>query len=357
MIFDFNKIYNDNIEEFKIINNIIENEGVSLFGSGEFGYRCAKYLIDNNYNINYFIDSDINKQGKKIYDIEIIHKNSDLSKNIKVVLISTNKYIDEIIAENKSNYNYIIPFDKWFIMKNFNRLVSMHNYFYDERSKEIFDTILYCKYNGAINKLADIFEKDHYFAINNFLSDSKKQIFVDLGAYVGDTVEKFVENCEGIFDKIYAFEPGNNQFIAMNSRVNRLIEEWAINKESIVLEKLGVSNINKEVFFDVNCDILSNNITDNETDTKIKVVSLDNYFDGNPITFLKSDIEGEELNMLKGASETIKKYKPKMAISIYHKPDDFFTIPEFIKSLVPEYKFYLRHHSITYAETVLYCCI
>ncbi|MEI0517831.1 FkbM family methyltransferase [Brachyspira murdochii] len=189
------------------------------------------------------------------------------------------------------------------------------------------------------------------------MSDSKKQIFLDLGAYVGDTVEKFIEHSEGIFDKIYAFEPGDKQFSAMNIRVSRLIREWAIDSNSIILEKLGISDTNKEVFFDESCDILSSNITNNETGIKIKVVSVDEYLNGRPITFLKSDIEGEELNMLKGASETIKKYKPKMAISIYHRPDDFFTIPEFIKSLVPEYKFYLRHHSITFAETVLYCCI
>ena len=59
--------------------------------------------------------------------------------------------------------------------------------------------------------------------------------------------------------------------------------------------------------------------------------------------------------MLKGAENTIKKYKPKMAISVYHKPDDLLTIPKYIKEIVPEYKFSLRHHSIGFAETVLYC--
>lgn len=61
--------------------------------------------------------------------------------------------------------------------------------------------------------------------------------------------------------------------------------------------------------------------------------------------------------MLKGASNTIKTYKPKMAISVYHKPDDLLAIPKFIKNLVPEYKFALRHHNITFDDTVLYCWI
>ena len=357
MKIDLNKLYNDNLKEFNEIEKIINEEGLSLFGAGEFGYRCARYLIDNNYKINCFIDNNINKQSKEIYGIKIVSKNDILSKNSKVVLISTTKYINEIINENKDNYKYIISFEKYFITKYFNSFISVYDYLYDDKSKEIFESLLYYKYNGYIEKLVNIFEKDHYFAINEFLSDDKRQIFLDLGAYVGDTVEKFIEHSEGIFDKIYAFEPGDKQFSAMNIRVSRLMKEWAIDSNSIILENLGISDTTKEVFFDEACDILSSNITNNETGIKIKVVSVDEYLNGRPITFLKSDIEGEELNMLKGASETIKKYKPKMAISIYHKPDDFFNIPQFIKSLVPEYKFYLRHHSITFAETVLYCCI
>ncbi|MDA0067582.1 FkbM family methyltransferase [Brachyspira hyodysenteriae] len=99
----------------------------------------------------------------------------------------------------------------------------------------------------------------------------------------------------------------------------------------------------------------SNFVTKNSTENQIIINTIDNYLNGEPITFLKADVEGEELNMLKGASETIKKYKPKMAISVYHKPNDLITIPQYIKKIVPEYRLALRHHSITFTETVLYC--
>ena len=96
----------------------------------------------------------------------------------------------------------------------------------------------------------------------------------------------------------------------------------------------------------------------NEYINKMEFTSVDEYLDtSSPITFLKADIEGEELNMLKGAENTIKKYKPKMAISVYHRPDDLFSIFEYIKKLVPEYAFFLRHHSISFDETVLYCWV
>lgn len=72
---------------------------------------------------------------------------------------------------------------------------------------------------------------------------------------------------------------------------------------------------------------------------------------------IKMDVEGAELESLKGARETILRNRPKLAICIYHKPEDMTEIPLYIKSLVPEYKFFVRHHSNYFAETVLYAIV
>ena len=69
---------------------------------------------------------------------------------------------------------------------------------------------------------------------------------------------------------------------------------------------------------------------------------------------IKLDIEGAELEALKGARETILRHKPKLAICIYNKPEDMIDIPLYIKELVPEYKLYVRHYTNTNDETVLY---
>lgn len=70
------------------------------------------------------------------------------------------------------------------------------------------------------------------------------------------------------------------------------------------------------------------------------------------------DIENAELNALKGAVQTILRDKPKLAICIYHSNDDMLDIPEYIHSLVPEYKFYVRqHHILPWLETVLYAVL
>lgn len=86
------------------------------------------------------------------------------------------------------------------------------------------------------------------------------------------------------------------------------------------------------------------------------MVCLDDFLQ-EKVTFIKMDIEGAEMDALKGAEQTIRKYKPKLAISIYHEENDFWEIPLLIKSFVPEYQFYVRHHSDNCSETILYAII
>lgn len=90
---------------------------------------------------------------------------------------------------------------------------------------------------------------------------------------------------------------------------------------------------------------------------KIMATSIDNVLDGKKATFIKMDIEGSELMALRGAKNTITKWLPKLAISVYHKNEDMLEIPQYINDIaLNKYDFYLRHHhSLCQNETVLYC--
>jgi len=72
------------------------------------------------------------------------------------------------------------------------------------------------------------------------------------------------------------------------------------------------------------------------------------------IDLIKMDIEGSELGALRGAENSLRRWRPKLAISLYHRPEDFFAIPLWLKSLDCGYRFFLDHHSIHNEETVLY---
>ena len=89
-------------------------------------------------------------------------------------------------------------------------------------------------------------------------------------------------------------------------------------------------------------------------EVSIKADSIDNKLKGRKATYIKMDVEGSELEALKGSIETIKKYRPKLAISLYHKPEDVIEIPVFLEKLDLGYKYYLRHYQTRMEETVLY---
>ena len=78
--------------------------------------------------------------------------------------------------------------------------------------------------------------------------------------------------------------------------------------------------------------------------TVIDAYTVDTLASGDNITYIKMDIEGEEINAVHGAQKTLKRCKPKLNIAAYHKNADIFAIPILLKSIVPDYKIYLRHH-------------
>jgi FkbM family methyltransferase len=72
------------------------------------------------------------------------------------------------------------------------------------------------------------------------------------------------------------------------------------------------------------------------------------------VDFIKMDIEGAELAALRGAETSIRKHRPKLAISLYHSVEDMQTIPRYLAGLDLGYRFYLDHHTIYENETVLF---
>ena len=90
-------------------------------------------------------------------------------------------------------------------------------------------------------------------------------------------------------------------------------------------------------------------------ESHIETISIDEMLKEKEATYIKMDIEGSEKQALKGSQETILNYHPKLAICIYHKEDDLWTIPYELMKAYPEYRFFIRHYSDRANETVLYC--
>ncbi len=189
-----------------------------------------------------------------------------------------------------------------------------------------------------------VLDPTQYF--DDFILGKDNEIFVDAGCYVGDTIEKFLQWNHGNYEKIYAFEPDKENF--------KKCEEYlkSLNLDNIKLWNAGLYSSNGTISFKANGNSGSH-ISQNE-ENKIDVLSLDECLKGEKVTFIKMDIEGSELEALKGAKETIKKWRPKLAICLYHKKEDVFEIPAYLLELVDDYQIHVRHYSNFGIETVLY---
>lgn len=184
----------------------------------------------------------------------------------------------------------------------------------------------------------------------DMFSPKKDEVFVNAGAFQGETDIDFAKWTNNSYKKIFAFEP-------MQSNVEICRKRYAENGiENIDLFGKGTWSENGHISFAEGAN--QGQIDANGTNC-IETIKIDDAVIGynGRITFIKMDIEGAELEALRGARETIQKNKPRMAICIYHKPEDLYEIPGYLLSLVPEYRFKVRQYTSTSWETVLYAAV
>lgn len=177
----------------------------------------------------------------------------------------------------------------------------------------------------------------------------KGEMVIDAGGFQGGTAIWFADQV-GQMGKVYSFEPLPGNFQKMQQNIHRNNLEGQI--ETV---NQGLWNNCTDLLI-TNKDSISVCSPDHG-DLEIKVITLDSYVQTNcleRVDFIKMDIEGAELPALKGARQTIVKFKPKLAISVYHLPGDIYEIPFYLKSLIPEYRLYLSHKFNGWHETILF---
>jgi FkbM family methyltransferase len=177
-------------------------------------------------------------------------------------------------------------------------------------------------------------------------------IVLDCGACWGDTALFFSNEVEKE-GHVYSFEfiPTNIMTFNMNVNLNPQLRD----KITLIPIPLGESS-DQELCYIENGPGSTLTTDRTASSSKIKTISIDDFFvkyNLKKVDFIKMDIEGAELQALKGGTNTIQKFKPKLAISIYHSMDDFTKIPEYLHSLDIGYKFYIKHGTIHLEETVL----
>ena len=198
----------------------------------------------------------------------------------------------------------------------------------DEESKKTF-----CGYwLGRIsNRLGEVVHSNaaHYL-INAFIPASGAGA-IDCGVFDGGTAAIFAE----MGYKVYGFEI---------DRVNYERSLKVAEEKNFVVENLGLGSYKHDGHYDLKGHS-GNKLTAGGSQT-VPVTTIDAYAREHrlpSVDFIKMDVEGAELDILQGAKTSIARYKPILALSAYHKLDDFWTLMNFVKSIRPDYEFALRH--------------
>ena len=194
--------------------------------------------------------------------------------------------------------------------------------------------------------------KQYYFQRGGAVVQvSPGDVVIDAGACFGDTALGFAA-AAGPQGRVFAFDimPAHLQIIQANLALNPLL---AARIEAV---EAALSDGNSQTLY-IHGKGPGARISDQPSDQQVAVTSIDEFAARKNlprVDFIKMDIEGAEPGALRGAQQTIQRYKPKLAISLYHNATDIFDLPLLIDSMGVDYRYYLDHYTIHTEETVLY---
>ena len=350
-----NNFYIEHIKEYR---NQLKKGMVStpsIFSIGETPHfngitTLQNYVQKSNNNFKVFHNTD-SVYIDNIDEYEFLY-------NMLCDEYSKRKYVEYYTHQTLNSSYYNAPFDMKFVNE---KLQEIANY-KDESHSSMYDSI--------IGKL-DVFSLDklgydvklwinpigiiidfllEQYRYKNILNTKKGDVVIDCGGATGDTALYFAAKGAS---KVYVYE-----FI--KSSLDLIDKQLILNKhltQSItIIEKAVWEHSNIELSYEDkgNSTFVGEK---RKYSQKVFTLSIDDMVKEQTLSkvdLIKMDIEGAEYSALLGAEETIKKYKPNLAISVYHKKDDLYTIPRLIKKMLPEYDFYFDYYTDGRYEAMLY---
>ncbi|MCI8692151.1 MAG: FkbM family methyltransferase [Lachnospiraceae bacterium] len=291
----------------KRLNEVLCKDGSLkyIYGAGIRGKRLAELFPDNNWGG--FID--ISRNGEFYNNIKILDLNQFLSIYTQgMTIIVSNMQGTQDIKDNLLEKG-VFPEDIYVL-----------NDFDAESAKGMY------------------FPTDCIQAVVE-----KEKSFVDIGCYDGKDSLDYMRWMDNDKAKIYAFEPDMTNYKVCREKLNAY--------PNIELFNVALSDMEQDVSVMGSGEMSYLGEGGNE---KIRTQILDNVLQNRPVGYIKIDVEGHEVKVLKGAEKIIRNQHPVMAVSMYHKKSDIWRIPELLLEYNSEYAFYMRYYGAANGDTVLY---
>ena len=344
-------------DTWREFNEVVRNRNLWIFGAPG-AERILRELekVVKPWKVAGIVDND-QKKWRRGKTISVSDPNVLRDENAEeTVVLICGMHTGEIgrQLEEMGIKNYYSEFwmsseikDFYKMETNADKIKSVKHILADQRSRDVLDAIVEKRKTGFMD-YTDIKEwsESEYF-LDEFWKpvEDGREVFIDGGGYTGDTIEEFINWTKGNYQRVYSFEPQKDK--------SRIIEEklWQWGDKVRFFNK-GLWSLETRLSFKDGDDMYSGKIVNTENEENpIETVTLDEIVK-EKVTFLKMDIEA-----IKGARNIIQSDKPRMAVCIYHKPNDLWEIPLMIHEMVPEYKMYIRHMGIRCYGTILYAAL
>ena len=331
-------------------------EPVIMYGTGNGADKVMDEFQKRNINIQGVTASSgfVRERTFRGFPVKPIEYFEELYSELTVVITfgSSIKEVMENIYSLESRHRVLVPCvpvigniiaDRDFISKNIEDINRAYNLLGDEFSRAVYSGYINFVFSGELSYLKEITSlEDEIYPILNI---GENETFVDIGAYRGDTVSKFLSLCGGKYKGIIAAEPDVKTYKKLMANCEHL--------ENFRGENAAVTGVDGYVEFSQQAGRQSS-VGHGE---KTPSLTLNSLCKGQIPTFVKIDSEGCECEILEFGREILSLYKPKLNVAAYHRFEDIFKLPLLINSINKEYKIYLRHHPYIPAWDTIYYCI
>lgn len=338
-----------------------------IWGTENVGHRMFEILESNNIKVLGLFDSNHLKIGKlyrgmtieqprKVNEFTIIssyHLPSHLEAAKQILgdfAISAWEFL--LGAELSSGLPWFnLRHPKELTEKQKNELIGVANRISENSQPEFWRQVAARHFVGILNNTEFGIEPQNseYFH-SSFVSTESKSIFLDLGAFTGDTLDRFFR--QKVLGKDQRFA------IALEPDRNNYSELWKNYKDSphvLTLNAAIASESGLTPFFEnkgvLDDTSVESRIGDSLNNTFIPKVTIDQIFANYKFTHAKFDIEGYEQDALRGASNAINAKVTQWAIASYHCFDDLWEIPKYFDD---DYEIHVTRHATLPWDTTMY---
>lgn len=374
---EFGKDREITISDMKL--NLKEYFGrIVLYGAGSAGIAFYQYLKDAGIEVECFSDGDNEKHGKICAGLNIIAPEQIVSlygedalvivtintdgnsycKDFKEALLKNghqgvHKALKQLGCKKIIDYTYFrrcyklfqgecynLPAcnDIYLMEENWDKIRQVYMWLSDDISKKTFLKILEFRMLDDSVDIPTFPEKDMYFEYNLF-DKREDEVFIDCGACGGSSLKDFFRVNGNKFERCISIEPDIRNYERLVNYIDGL-ENCKKDKVQAIYGAAYSSN-GAEQFYQL---FGPGTFAAKDGPDRIKTVTIDSVLNGKKATYIKMNIEGSEVEALRGAEYTICQYKPRLAIMGYHKTSDLWEVPFIIKEFRSDYRLYLKSY-------------